>query len=234
VKPEVGILSVSPSLKRSPGLHAATAEVEVDDRRLSVPFLVFLPEGSAACGSSRPPLLLFLHGMGERGTDLKGLRVHGPVPAIEKDAAFREWFPFIGLFPQCPPDARWEHPPMTAAALALLKWAASEFGADRNRIYCTGFSMGGIGTWSLALAAPDLFAAIAPISAKQLSPEMARERLSRMPVWIIAGENDGPYTEGSLAMAKALEGAKPPADPDRGARRRAPCLPPLLRRCRVL
>ncbi|MCX7803766.1 MAG: dienelactone hydrolase family protein [Planctomycetota bacterium] len=203
------ILNISPLQAELPGFRAAAADIEVDGGRLSIPFLTFLPDGPDASGSGRPPLLMFLHGMGERGTDMKGLRVHGPVPAIEKDGGFRSWFPFVGLFPQCPPDARWEHPPMTAAALALLEWAIVESGADPGRVYCTGFSMGGIGTWSLALAAPDLFAAIAPISAKALEPELARARLSHLPVWIVVGENDGPYTEGSLIMAKALEGSCP-------------------------
>ncbi len=210
MKPRVRILNISPRPSALPGFRAAEAAIEADGKKLSLPFLMFQPGGAGGRGSRRPPLLLFLHGMGERGTDLQGLRVHGPVPALEKGGELRSWFPFVGLFPQCPPDARWEHPPMTAAALVLLEWAAAESSADPGRIYCTGFSMGGIGTWSLALAAPDLFAAIAPISAKSLEPDLARRSLSHIPVWIIVGENDGPYTEGSLAMAKALEGSSPP------------------------
>src|SRR6185312_8308672 len=101
------------------------------------------------------PLLLFLHGAGERGDDLELVKKHGP----PKLAAEGKDFPFIVVSPQCPKDRWWE----PIELVALLDDIGSKYKVDADRIYVTGLSMGGFGTWRLAFYAPDRFAAIAPI-----------------------------------------------------------------------
>ena len=101
------------------------------------------------------PLMLFLHGAGERGDDLELVKKHGPPKLIEagKD------FPFIVVSPQCPQGRWWE--PVELAT--LLDEIVEKQKVDKDRIYVTGLSMGGFGTWSLAAFQPGRFAAIVPI-----------------------------------------------------------------------
>ena len=120
----------------------------------SYPYSVYVPRGFDR--SKRWPVILFLHGSGERGTD--GLRS----TQIGAGAAIRanpDRVPAIVVFPQAPPDSRWLGDPADAAMAALEK-SIAEFHGDRNRLYLTGLSMGGYGTWHLALAHPNTFAAL--------------------------------------------------------------------------
>ncbi|MCA9175070.1 MAG: prolyl oligopeptidase family serine peptidase [Planctomycetales bacterium] len=101
------------------------------------------------------PLLLFLHGAGERGDDLEKVKVHGPPKLI----AAGKHFPFIVVSPQCEADKWWE----AAELSALLDHLEKTLKVDPRRIYVTGLSMGGFGTWSLATRDAHRFAAIAPV-----------------------------------------------------------------------
>lgn len=126
-------------------------------RKLSAQYLLFLPQGYSAArrDTNRWPLILFLHGAGERGTQLQKVAAHGP-PKIVKS---RPDFPFIVVSPQCPTDEVWD----TDTLIALLDDVVGRHKVDTNRIYLTGLSMGGYGSWSLALRHPHRFAAVAPI-----------------------------------------------------------------------
>jgi predicted peptidase len=124
-------------------------------RKVSARYLLFLPEGYATEKKQRWPLLLFLHGAGERGTNLNLVRVHGPPKIVEQ----KPGFPFIVVSPQCPAGQRWDNDVL----LALLDDIQKRYRVDRKRVYLTGLSMGGYGTWSLGLTHPERFAAIAPI-----------------------------------------------------------------------
>jgi len=123
-------------------------------RGTSYPYSIYVPR---AFDRSKPwPVILFLHGSGERGTD--GLRS----TQIGVGAAIRanpDRVPAIVVFPQAPPDSRWLGDPADAAMAALEK-SIIEFHGDRRRVYLTGLSMGGYGTWHLALAHPNTFAAL--------------------------------------------------------------------------
>lgn len=130
------------------------------DRTVSVAgtssrFVVYVPRDLPPS----PPVILFLHGAGERGSD--GLRPTqvGLGSAVRWS---RDRVPAIVIFPQVPEDERWLG---TAAevALAALEQTIVEFEGDRDRVYLTGISMGGYGTWHLATAAPSLFAALVPV-----------------------------------------------------------------------
>jgi len=116
---------------------------------LSVPAGVDVPDAGW-------PLLLFLHGAGERGDDLSRIRVHGP-PKLRD--AIAELSLCVLVAPQCPAEAWWQ----SGTLKALLDEVGAFVKVDPARIYVTGLSMGGYGTWGLLASYPDFFAAAVPI-----------------------------------------------------------------------
>lgn len=163
-------------------------------------YLLFLPKGYAENSDQKWPLILFLHGMGERGDNLERLKVHGIPKIVEQ----QEDFPFIAVSPQCPDTSFWSAEPEVEALNALLDKIISEYAVDEDRIYVTGLSMGGFGTWSLAMAYPERFAAIAPICGRG-DPKKAHV-LKDMPVWVFHGAKDEVVPpENSEEMVKALK-----------------------------
>ena len=143
-------------------------------------YLVDLPDGYDADNTKRWPLLLFLHGAGERGDDLGMLRRHGP-PKLT-DAG--EKLPFIVVSPQCPLGTWWQPSELGA----LLDKIADDYRVDADRVYCTGLSMGGFGTWGLAMEYPTRFAAISPICGGGDVHDVAR--LKEVPIWAFHGAKD--------------------------------------------
>src|SRR6185312_957721 len=122
---------------------------------LAANYLLYLPEGYSADSTQRWPLILFLHGAGERGTNVWLVAKHGP-PKIDTTMTN---FPFIVVSPQCPDGKAWSDDVL----LALLDQVEAKYRVDTHRVYLTGLSLGGFGTWSLGLHHPERFAAIAPI-----------------------------------------------------------------------
>jgi predicted peptidase len=149
-------------------------------RRATLPYLLYKPPQYEARDSW--PLVMFLHGMGERGTDLTRVPLHG----LARHIAAGEDFPFVALMPQCPPDSYW--PQELDALEALLEHVSGTLKIDTQRVYLTGLSMGGYGTWHLAARCPQRFAAIAPICGGGL-PWLA-ERIKDIPVWAFHGDKD--------------------------------------------
>lgn len=142
------------------------------------------------------PLLLFLHGAGERGNDLELVKVHGPPKLIAQGKEF----PFIVVSPQCPENRWWE--PMEL--VALLDEIGEKYKVDADRVYVTGLSMGGFGTWRLAFYAPQRLAAIAPICGG--GETYWTQEFPDLPVWAFHGAKDaGVPVERSQAMVDALE-----------------------------
>ena len=131
------------------------------------------------------PLILFLHGAGERGNDLEKIKTHGPPKLIENEG---KKFSFVIVSPQCPEDDYWNSKHQIDTIIALLNEIVSRYRIDKDRIYVTGLSMGGHGTWSLALEFPDRFAAIAPICGRGDSEKAAR--ICHLPVWNFHGAKD--------------------------------------------
>jgi predicted peptidase len=154
---------------------AAVMEREV---KVTVKYLLYLPKDYDQKESW--PLLLFLHGKGERGDDLDIVKKHGPPKLIE---AGKE-FPFIVVAPQCP-DIVWWQP---VELKALLDEIVEKYKVDQDRIYVTGLSMGGFGTWTLAAYQPHRFAAIVPICGGG-EPETAR-LFAQTPAWVFHGAID--------------------------------------------
>ncbi len=105
------------------------------------------------------PAILFLHGAGERGDDGLLQTNVGLAPAIRQNPSR---YPAIVVFPQVPRDSQWVGAPGDMA-VAALQQTMREFHVDRNRVYLTGLSMGGHGTWYVAYQHPELFAAVVPI-----------------------------------------------------------------------
>jgi len=126
------------------------------DRYFNFSYVKYLPEDYDE--TKKYPLVFFLHGAGERGDDLDIAMRHGYMKHVREDGAK---YPFIFIGPQCPDDKYWGC--YTESLIAFLDYICEELPVDKDRIYLTGLSMGGTGTWMLAMADPDRFAAIAPI-----------------------------------------------------------------------
>ncbi|VGO12598.1 Poly(3-hydroxyoctanoate) depolymerase [Pontiella desulfatans] len=146
-------------------------------------YLLHVPEEVPTSGK-KWPLMLFLHGAGERGSDLELVKRNGPPMLIAKG---RE-FPFIIASPQCSKDIEWSHPEKIIALNALIDELVANYPVDESRIYLTGLSMGGFGTWALAASYPDRFAAIAPVCGGGC--RMVARRLVDMPIWVFHGAKD--------------------------------------------
>jgi predicted peptidase len=157
-------------------------------RTVTADYLLFLPQDYTRQKSKRWPLILFLHGAGERGTNLARVKVHGP-PKIVKD---QPDFPFVVVSPQCPSGQRWD----SDLLVALLDDVIKKYRVDRARVYLTGLSMGGFGTWNLGLSHPERFAAIAPICGGGdplvllLADPRKSKALKSLPVWAFHGARD--------------------------------------------
>ncbi len=150
-------------------------------------------------GKSRKawPLVLFLHGAGESGSDLEKVKVHGPPKLVETKGPF----PFILVSPQSP-GRGWNPDVLNALLDTLLK----QYRADKDRVYLTGLSMGGYGTWALAAAHPERFAAIAPICGGG-NPADAK-KLAQLPTWVFHGAKDPTVPlKRSEEMVEALKAA---------------------------
>jgi predicted peptidase len=147
---------------------------------VTLKYLVYLPADYDK--QEKWPLILFLHGAGERGDKLDAIKRHGPPKLIEHG----KQFPFIIVSPQCPNGHWWNNEllPLTA----LLDEVVSKYKVDQDRVYLTGMSMGGFGTWALAGYSPDRFAAIIPICGGG-EPLLTRA-LRHMPVWAFHGGKD--------------------------------------------
>ncbi|MCG8448476.1 MAG: prolyl oligopeptidase family serine peptidase [Pirellulales bacterium] len=140
------------------------------------------------------PLLIFLHGRGEQGDDLDKVQIHGPFKKVAELG-----LPMILVAPQSPEDQWWEADSLSALVNHLLETLP----VDTSRIYLTGLSMGGYGTWKLAAHRPEVFAAIAPICG--YAPASQAKVLRDTPVWIFHGAKDKVISVSeSTEMANAL------------------------------
>lgn len=145
---------------------------------MSVDYLLYLPPDYDT--RAQWPLLLFLHGSGERGNDLERVKKHGPPKRIAQG----HHFPFIVVSPQVPENQRW-----SSERLALvLDEVQRRYNVDPDRVYVTGLSMGGYGTWDLAMDFPDRFAAIAPICGGGDTWRACSIR--HVPTWVFHGAKD--------------------------------------------
>jgi predicted peptidase len=166
----------------TPGSQHSQVFEKTVTKTLNCKYLLFLPEDYGK-KQQRWPLIMFLHGAGERGDDLEKVKKHGPPKIIEK----QKDFPFIVVSPQCPEDDWWTG--KVEVLVNLLDDIVARYKVDTERVYLTGLSMGGFGTWSLASEYPERFAAIAPICGGGNRIPVAL-RLRDMPVWVFHGAKD--------------------------------------------
>ena len=159
------------------------------------PFQLFLPKGYLANANTAYPLLIFLHGSGERGEDISKVKVHGPPKIADRDASF----PFLTVSPLLGADQDWDIDKLDR----LLEHVAKSYRIDPSRIYLTGLSRGGHASWRWAIAKPQRFAAVAPVAGRGNPGEACR--LMDVPVWAFHGDRDDVVTpEGSFNMARAI------------------------------
>jgi predicted peptidase len=149
-------------------------------------YLLALPEGYEADTSKKWPLVVFLHGRGERGHDLELLKKHGPPKLL----AAGQKIPAIVASLQCDPDKIWNPHGIKAVTDHLV----STHRVDTARLYLTGLSMGGFGTWETVFEYPDTYAAIAPVCGGTGVRWLLADRVKHLPAWIFHGDADNVVT----------------------------------------
>ena len=176
------------------GQHPYTATVQIEDeshivQTVQVRYLLYLPESYGQDPQKQWPLILFLHGRGERGEDLELLKNH-PLPKILEEQAS---FPAIVVSPQLSLKKLWWSD-MIDPLNVLLDQVQAKYSIDTQRIYLTGLSMGGFGTWEFALRYPARFAAIVPVSGGYREGSRAIPEnicaLKDIPIWVFHGGSD--------------------------------------------
>ena len=160
--------------------HFAKAQQTAEKFVMETQYLLYLPDGYLNDTIKKWPLLIFLHGSGESGTELNKVKVHGPPKLIEQGKKF----PFIVVSPQAPPNTGWK----AEILKGMLDDLKRKYRVDNDRVYLTGLSMGGFGTWDLSQKFPDEFAAIAPICGG--GDDSRVWKLRHMPVWCFHGAKD--------------------------------------------
>jgi predicted peptidase len=187
----VGKLAIEPG-KQLP--QSVTVRVQEDGapRDYTMPYMLFTPHGYKPEGP-RWPVMLFLHGLGESGhggDELERVKIHGPAKLVDS----RPDFPFIVVTPQCPPPqgelktvvpTAWKPDQL----IQLLDHVLAHTHSDPTRVYVTGLSMGGYGTWRLVAAYPGRFAAAVPICGGG-EPQAMAAALRRVPIWAFHGARD--------------------------------------------
>jgi pimeloyl-ACP methyl ester carboxylesterase len=164
-------------------------------------YYVYTPEDYNRDPQKQWPMILFLHGAGERGSNLEDVKRQGLAKILAKEKNF----PFVVVIPQCPFNEWWSTPQLNA----LLDEVIPKYRVDQDRLYLTGLSMGGFGSWNYALAYPDRFAAIAPICGGSDPKDAAR--IDHLPVWAFHGAKDDLVPEKySAEMVQALKKLKAP------------------------
>jgi predicted peptidase len=205
------IAGVSLPLLMLAGVHGADAtpapgkqEPQTFEKEIPVKldYLLYLPEGYDKDQDKQWPLIVFLHGSGERGSDVQKVAKHGPPKLLGAgtDLPIKQ---FIVVSPQCPANHQgWR----TYELNPFLDEIVSKYHVDKDHIYLTGLSMGGYGTWAWAEENPGRFAAIAPMSGGGNPSPRAVGRLRNMPIWDFHGGTDTTVPpEQSREMIEALK-----------------------------
>ena len=180
----------------APAAGAQTAQELNRELKVRLNYLLYLPKEYES--KKAWPLVLFLHGAGERGDNLDMVKKHGPPKLVAQGKEF----PFVLISPQCPAGRWWE--PFELSA--LLDEIVEKQKIDKDRVCVTGLSMGGFGAWSLAAHSPKRFAAIVPICGG--GEPITAMLLPHVPAWVFHGGKDPvvPVAR-SEAMVNALKAA---------------------------
>lgn len=158
----------------SQSIVTGTIKTEIVKNR-KLEYLLHKPENT----KERKPLILFLHGSGEKGSDLEKVKIHGPFKYLKT----HEIDAYV-LAPQCPENEYWDQENLYQLILKIQK----ENNIDANRIYLTGLSMGAWGAWNLVFAHPEMFAAFVPIAGfVDRIPMIENCKISNIPIRIFHG-----------------------------------------------
>lgn len=193
-----------------------------NDKGQVLHYRLMIPQGYDPQGSEKYPLVLFLHGAGERGDDNGKQLVHGTKEFAKPEN--RAKYPAFVLAPQCPEGKRWVEVDWTLDAhqqlpddsdtvklvLQLMGKLQKDFRIDQHRQYVTGLSMGGYGTWDLITRHPDLWAAAAPVCAG--GDEAVAAKAAKIPVWAFHGDQDTvvkPHRSRNMVAAIQKAGGEP-------------------------
>jgi predicted peptidase len=181
---------------------AASTTVKVSSdagpREVTLRYWLYLPDEYDKAKDTNWPLVLFLHGAGERGDDIERVKIHGPPKLV----ASGKQFPFVLCSPQCPTGSRWNADELDK----LVEELTAKYRIDSQRLYVTGLSMGGAGTWSLIASQPEKYAAAMPLCGR--GDLQSVEKLAKTPLWVLVGAKDRAETvqncqEMATAIAKA-------------------------------
>lgn len=206
--------------------YLRAAELPLDKRTYTdakgktLPYRLLKPEEVDA--KQKYPLVIFLHGAGERGTDNDKQLVHG-VPEFAKPE-HRKKYPCFLIAPQCPANVKWvdcdwgalshkqpgEPTEPLRQTLELIDAMQKEFPIDPKRIYITGLSMGGYGVWDALARKPELFAAAVPVCGG--GDEETAPKIAKVPVWAFHGAKDGavkPVRSRNMIEALKKAGGEP-------------------------
>jgi predicted esterase len=180
--------------------HHPKAQQKAETYNIPVNYLIYLPQEYKNDTAKQWPLMVFLHGSGESGSDIQKVKANGPPKLIEQGRQY----PFIVISPQAPLNEGWE----PQVIIRLIREIQNKYKVDKDRIYLTGLSMGGFGTWAIAIKFPWVFAAIAPVCGGGDSTEVMK--LKRLPVWCFHGAKDNVVKpEESYRMINALKKFNP-------------------------
>jgi hypothetical protein len=160
--------------------------INANPKEVIYPYLSYTPKDYNADTTKMWPLIIYLHGGSDRGTDLNKLYSSGIPDQIYRG---RE-FPFVIAAPQCPEHLRFSTDNWFEN---FYKEISAKFRIDTNRVYLTGMSLGGSGTWYLAARYPDVFAAIAPMSGFTSHMDFIDDNLDKLintPIWAFHGKMD--------------------------------------------
>lgn len=163
-------------------VNQTAQSLELKNDRGSLEYWLFLPKGYDASDQTKPwPLMIFLHGHGERGDNLNKVKLWGPPKRAEKEPDF----PFVLVSPQLPDKY---HSWQVSQLEQLVEHSVESLNVDPDRVYLTGLSMGGRGSWALAAKTPERFAAVIPICGGG-KPRTASQLLN-VPIWAFHGDAD--------------------------------------------
>ena len=194
-----GMYNAFVKIDRTDMMQAAAYE---DSNGIAMPYRVYVPENP---GTGEPyPLVLYLHGAGARGDDNHAQAKRNSVMQTLLNRENLAKYPCVVLAPQCPMERWWDEPEITAALMGLLEQVRAAYPVDSARVYITGLSMGGYGTWGMLAAWPDYFAAAVPICGGGEPNSVAL--FKDVPIWTFHGARDGTVpVQQSRDMVEALE-----------------------------
>jgi predicted peptidase len=157
------------------------------EHAVELKYLIYLPHEYDSRSTTLWPLIVYLHGKGDRGDDPNILKMQGLPYYLEQ----KKDLPFVAIAPQCPLDSEWIF--QLEVVYELIRSMHAQYKIDKNRCSLTGNSMGGIGAWHMGINYPHLFAAIVPICGGTypfLGYPEAVDRLKETPIWVFHGDDD--------------------------------------------